>query len=118
MFILGNRAMVREERRQSIRRVSDDCAQCEIWKIKIKDFEKSFEIYKERNDKAIEHMHERISQRLSWKVFGLVITLYLGLAVFNAFTIKSLAVDVGKVQVNVEATREKINDLQRSMYRR
>jgi cell division protein FtsB len=110
--------MVQEERRQRVRRISDDCTQCEIYKIKIKDFEKAFEMYKERNDKVIEHMHDRISQRLSWKVFGLVITLYLGLAVFNAFTIKSLAVDVGKVQVSVEATREKVNDLQRNMYRR
>lgn len=107
-------AMIQYERRHRTRRISDDCTQCEIWTLKISEIEEAIKQNREEMRQATDILHQRINKSLPWRIFLIIVSLYFGLATYNALQIKSLSVDTGKLATKIDAVNEKITDLKRS----
>lgn len=106
------------DRRKTIRRISDNCTQCSIWTLKIADIEKKVENQQTAIGDAITTLNNRIDKNLPWRVFLLIVGLYLGLAAYNALAIKDLSIETGKLATKIDAINEKMIDVKQQLKRK
>jgi hypothetical protein len=97
-----------DDRRQSIRRSVDDCSQCDIWNFKFIQSDKEIAEHKAEVKGALEIVHQRISASVPWKVFLLIVMIYLGISVYNNLAIKNLSREMADRQARVETKIENI----------
>lgn len=104
-----------EIRRKAPRRVSDDCSQCDIYAYQIGAACERTATLERKHDSEIEIIHRRIDKTLPWRVFLVVVGLYLCLAAYNAVAINKLAVNMARVETRVGSMEQTVTKIERSI---
>lgn len=82
-----------------VRKISEECSQCELHRVQIKTL-----------------VHSQ-SKALPWKVFVVIMAAYVGLASYNAISIKSLIIDSTAMQTKMENMKDSIARIEKAVWR-